>query len=193
MNVLGASGLGGATTGQSSYLSLPVGVGNGQTGYLQVPVGSTAGRGSYLQIPVNSGYGPPTFMQIELGRGSGDVLPNNSAPGNAPVAPPSPSYGQNLSIYDNLTSNIRRTSDDDVPPIAVGSERDASTLARLFPQADTEEKQSSKSDLDPGKYVLTKASTVSTSSDTSFSLTPSNPEASTSSIPFEDEIPWVAK
>ncbi len=62
--VPGSTGLGGVSTGQSTYMSLPVGMGSGQTGYLQIPVGNTAGRGSYLQIPVNSGYGPPTFMQI---------------------------------------------------------------------------------------------------------------------------------
>ncbi len=191
MNVLGSTGLGGVSTGQNTYMSLPVGMGSGQTGYLQIPVGNTAGRGSYLQIPVNSGYGPPTFMQIDLGRGSGDVLPNNSSPGITPPPSPAASYGTNTTLFDSLTSNILRSSSDDGPPVAAGSEQRAVAFASLSPRS--AETMGISAGGDAGQYLFTNAPVISTSSATSFSLMPSNPVAATPSLISDDGVPWVAK
>ena len=198
MNVLGMAGLGGPSTGQSMYMSLPVGVGYGQTGYLQIPVGNTSGRGSYLQMPVNTGFGPPTFMQIELGRNSGDTAPapSSRSSGSTPGPSPGPAYGTESSMLDKLTANISKTSDDDVPPVATGTEQKNHALARVSKPAAQTEAASKASEQTAIQFVSTPLPVVLSVRNrvaTSFSLKPHGPEVMVTSLPQEDGLPWIAK
>jgi hypothetical protein len=198
MNVLGMAGLGGPSTGQSTYLSLPVGVGYGQTGYLQIPVGNTSGRGSYLQMPVNNGFGPPTFMQIELGRNTGDTAPapSSRSSGSAPGPSPGPAYGTDSAILDKLTANIAKSSDDDVPTIASPAEPKAVALAKVSQPAAQTEGASKSSEQTPIQFVSTTlpaAPAIRKPATTSFSLNPREVEVKVAELPHEDGLPWVAK
>ncbi|MCE9528212.1 MAG: hypothetical protein K8R36_19395 [Planctomycetales bacterium] len=198
MNVLGMAGLGGPSTGQSTYLSLPVGVGYGQTGYLQVPVGNTAGRGSYLQMPVNNGFGPPTFMQIELGRNTGDTAPapSSRSSGSVPGPSPGPAYGTESSMLGKFTANIPRTNDDDVPPVAVGTETKGVALAQVSKGAVRTEEASKASEETAIQFVSTTlpvSPTARKSTSTSFSLAPRESEAKAPTLPHDDGLPWVVK